>query len=62
MREGRWPAMPIYEFRCNDCRKKFSLVKPIKDYSDAAKCPKCGKRKGVERVWSQVYAVTSKKS
>ena len=55
--------MPVYEFRCNDCRKKFTLVKAVKDYKTGANpCPKCGKRKGVERVWSQVYAVTSKKS
>jgi putative FmdB family regulatory protein len=55
--------MPVYEFRCNDCRKAFELVKSIKDYdSGTVKCPKCGKRKGVERIWSQVYAVTSKKS
>jgi putative FmdB family regulatory protein len=54
--------MPVYEFRCNDCRKKFTLVKSVKESSSTAKCPKCGKRKAVERVWSQVYAVTSKKS
>jgi len=55
--------MPVYEFRCNDCRKAFQLVKSIKDYgSGTVKCPRCGKRKTVERIWSQVYTVTSKKS
>ena len=54
--------MPVYEYRCNDCRRKFMLVKAIKDSAGAAKCPKCGKSKAVERIWSQVYAVTSKKS
>jgi putative FmdB family regulatory protein len=55
--------MPVYEFRCNDCRKAFKLVKSIKDYdSGTVKCPRCGKRKTVERIWSRVYAVTSKKS
>ncbi len=56
-------AMPVYEYRCSDCRKAFTLIKSIKEYeTQTVKCPKCGKRKGVERVWSQVYAVTSKKS
>jgi len=55
--------MPVYEFRCGDCRKAFSLVKTIKEYeTSTVKCPKCGKRKPVVRVWSQVYAVTSRKS
>mgnify|MGYP001028040570 FL=1 len=55
--------MPVYEFRCNDCRKSFTLVKSVREYESAAvKCPKCGKRKGVERKWSRVYAVTSRKS
>ena len=55
--------MPVYEYRCSDCRKAFTLVKTIKDHENSpAKCPKCGKRKPVERVWSTVYAVTSKKS
>ena len=54
--------MPVYEFRCKDCRKKFSVVRPVRESSGAVKCPKCGKRKPVERIWSRVYAVTSKKS
>ena len=54
--------MAVYEFRCSDCGKNFSLVRPISKYSGGAvKCPKCGKKK-TERRWSQVYAVTSKKS
>jgi putative FmdB family regulatory protein len=33
--------MPVYEFMCRDCGKRFDVV---------------------ERAYSQVYAVTSKKS
>ena len=56
-------AMPVYEFRCGDCRKAFKIVKSVKEYDSAAvRCPRCGKRKTVERIWSRVYAVTSRKS
>jgi putative FmdB family regulatory protein len=54
--------MPVYEFICNDCQKKFEVVKPIKEYDPKkVTCPKCDSKK-VERRWSTVYAVTSKKS
>ena len=60
---GKVAPMPVYEFRCKDCRKKFTVVQPISRYSaGTVKCPKCGRKKAVERQWSPVYAVTSKKS
>ena len=34
--------MPIYEYVCLDCKKKFSEVKPISAYNPKkVKCPKC---------------------
>ncbi len=54
--------MPVYEFRCISCKKKFEVVKSLKEMEKSkTKCPKCKSVK-VERIWSQVYAVTSKKS
>jgi putative FmdB family regulatory protein len=54
--------MPVYEFRCNACGKEFQIVESIKDYDPRkVKCPKC-RRSRVERVWSEVQVVTSKKS
>lgn len=54
--------MPVYEFICNNCRKKFEVMKTIKAYDPKkVKCPKCNSKK-VERLWSTVYTVTSKKS
>ena len=54
--------MPVYEFRCNACRKQFQIVESIKDYDPKkVKCTKCGSSR-VERVWSGVHVVTSKKS
>ncbi|HEY3176543.1 MAG TPA: zinc ribbon domain-containing protein [Candidatus Polarisedimenticolia bacterium] len=54
--------MPIYDFRCEECRKRFSLTLTIAQRSTSRiKCPKCESRK-VEQQYSAVYAVTSKKS
>ena len=53
--------MPVYEYVCLDCKKKFSEMKPVSAYDQAAKCPKCGSKK-VERRWSSVFVETSSKS
>lgn len=54
--------MPVYEYVCLNCNKKFSEAMPISEYDPkAAKCPKC-RSKRVERRWSTVYVETSKKS
>ena len=54
--------MPVYEFVCLDCKKEFEVIAAVSDY-DASKvtCPECSSQK-VERRWSPVFAVTSKKS
>jgi putative FmdB family regulatory protein len=54
--------MPVYEFACRACRKKFAVVKPITEYDPKkVACPKC-KSKRVDRRWSGVSVKTSKKS
>ena len=40
--------MPIYEFKCSSCNKKFEELVPM-DKRDAVRCPDCGKE--VERVY-----------
>lgn len=54
--------MPLYDFKCLDCKKMFEVARSIDDY-DAKKirCPKCAS-KNVERQWSSVFVETSKKS
>ena len=55
--------MPMYDFRCTACKKTFSVVLAYDEYDPRkVKCPKCRKRKTVERVFSTVFAKTSKKS
>lgn len=54
--------MPIYEYKCLDCKKKFSLTLTISDHDRLkAKCPKCGSKK-VEQQMAAFFTVTSKKS
>jgi putative FmdB family regulatory protein len=55
-------TMPVYEFVCRACKKKFALVKPIAKYDPKkVTCPQC-KSKKVDRRWSGVFVKTSKKS
>ena len=54
--------MLVYEFACRDCQKMFEIVRPVSESSSAnVTWNHCGSTK-VERIFSTVYAVTSKKS
>jgi putative FmdB family regulatory protein len=54
--------MPIYEYRCIDCKKPFEIVRAIsEEKSKPVKCPKCESKK-VERQWSSIFVETSRKS
>lgn len=53
--------MPVYEFTCETCHKNFEVVRPMSEASKSVACPHCGGTK-VQRAWSRVFAVTSKKS
>ena len=54
--------MPHYEFLCQSCRKKFSVVLTLEEYDKRkVKCPKCGSTR-VEQQWAAFTAVTGKKS
>lgn len=58
-REG---TMPTYEYRCETCGETFEQQESLAEHEAARpKCPKCGGEK-VARVYSRVYASTSKKS
>jgi putative FmdB family regulatory protein len=58
---GRSP-MPVYDYRCKDCRKSFEKVLTLAEYDkQKVKCPKCG-GKNVVQEFKSFFAVTSKKS
>jgi putative FmdB family regulatory protein len=54
--------MPTYEFICEKCNKRFSLMISIFDYEKKKyQCPKC-KSKRVKQQISSFQTITSKKS
>jgi putative FmdB family regulatory protein len=55
-------AMPIYEYRCTKCRKRFSQQQAIEEHDRRRPaCPKC-KSRAVEQVFSPFFAKTVRKS
>jgi putative FmdB family regulatory protein len=60
--EERRCDMPTYEFYCEKCKKPFSTVLSISDYSKKKySCPKCKSKKLKQQITS-FQTVTSKKS
>ena len=56
--------MAIYEYRCDDCRKTFTVSQAISEHEAKPKtpaCPKCGSRK-TRQLFSTFFAKTSSKS
>ncbi len=46
--------MPIYEYRCAKCKKKFELIRSVAKRDDATICPHC---KAPKAVRSQVNKI-----
>jgi putative FmdB family regulatory protein len=54
--------MPVYEFRCLDCKKTFTLPLTLSEFEKGKyKCPHCQGKK-LEEQFKSVNVVTSKKS
>ena len=54
--------MPIYEYRCTRCRKRFSDEQSISEHGKRRPaCPKC-KSRALEQVFSAFFAKTGRKS
>jgi putative FmdB family regulatory protein len=55
-------AMPTYDFRCEKCNGKFTLILSILEYEKAkVRCPKCKSTK-VKQEITPFQVKTSKKS
>lgn len=50
--------MPIYEFLCGSCRKKFSVLCKISERDDQHECQHCGEKKG-QRLVSRFKTIRS---
>ena len=54
--------MPSYDFKCDKCGKKFTLMLTISEYERTKfRCPKC-KSVRVKQQISSFQTITSKKS
>lgn len=54
--------MPIYEYRCTKCDKRFTHQEPLAEHGKKRPaCPKCGSR-AVEQVFTAFFAKTVRKS
>lgn len=62
--------MPMYEYKCLDCKKEFLLALTLKEHeSGAAVCPFCGRAvcpfcgsKELKQEFTSFIAKTSRKS
>ncbi len=55
-------AMPIYEYECEACHRRFSETLSIREHdTHQPRCPECGSD-NVQRVVSQVSVKTQRKS
>ena len=50
--------MPIYEYQCINCGKKFELLRKLSDKDSEIECPSCNKV-GVKRVLSTFATISS---
>ncbi|MGB9877033.1 MAG: FmdB family zinc ribbon protein [bacterium] len=46
--------MPIYEFLCLNCRKRFSYLVGVVAEPGPLKCPRCGEEKRLRKLISRV--------
>jgi putative FmdB family regulatory protein len=46
--------MPLYEYKCRSCDKKFEVRRGLMDKRTDVKCPECGSG-DTERVFSTTY-------
>lgn len=54
--------MPSYDYQCEKCNKKFTLVLSMKEHdAKKGKCPKCGGKK-LKQLLTPFIAKTSRKS
>lgn len=56
------PIMPVYEYRCKECNKEFTVTMSISEKeSKKVTCPSC-KKESVEQLITPFMTKTSRKS
>lgn len=54
--------MPMYEFFCQACKKRFEAFQHLDERTRRPACPRCGSARHVEHQVSSFYAKTSRKA
>jgi putative FmdB family regulatory protein len=55
--------MPLYEFMCRKCSKRFEASQSLGEHAKAKpRCPECKSARAVEPELSTFFAQTSRKS
>ena len=50
------PPMPLYEYRCNECTRRFTLLVGVTAEKTKRACPRCGSRK-VTKLISRIAPI-----
>jgi len=53
--------MPVYEYKCHKCDRYFEVRRSMTEAEGNVTCPSCGSTQ-IDRVYTSVFAKTSKKS
>ncbi|MCX7831863.1 MAG: zinc ribbon domain-containing protein [Actinobacteria bacterium] len=43
--------MPLYEYQCNNCKERFTVLQPVGEGSENVTCPYCDS-KDVKKIFS----------
>ena len=46
--------MPLYEFTCTECKKKFELIRSLSERDDECECPHCRAKGKMDRESSLI--------
>jgi putative FmdB family regulatory protein len=51
--------MPLYEYTCTECKKKFELIRDLAERDEECECPHCKKKGKMNRESSLIGNVGS---
>lgn len=47
---GQNPSVPVFEYRCQDCQRRFSVLVGVVSGPEEPKCPNCGGLKAARLI------------
>jgi len=49
--------MPLYEYVCTECKKKFELIRNLSERDEECECPHCNKKGKMDRESSLIGGI-----